>query len=184
MEGLLQKGMASAMGGGQPPQPMASPAAMAGDQAGDAPNVTGEEQKEYERGMAAVMQVIHGDEKGQRAIIGRLDPQNAVGSVAETSANVIFTVDEKIDLNENVIMPLLEELVPLVAEIGQKSKKIQISPKEIEQALATATELVLDNYGVDEEGYAEAAAGVDGAQAEQTYINTLNGGEGAANVQQ
>lgn len=183
MEGLLQKAMPQAMGGGQPPQPMASPEAMAGEQAGaeDAPNVTGDEQAEYDRGMAAVMAMIHKDPKGQKGIIDSLDPQNPVGSVANASVTVITTLDEKIDLLEDVIMPLLEETVPLVAEIGIKSKKIQISPKQIEQALATGTEMLMDHYGVDEESYQEVASGVDPQQASATYDQTLNGGEEVQN---
>ena len=95
MQGLLQKPMAGAVRGGQPPaepQPEASQAAMAGNMADSATqeNVSAEEQAEYNRAMAAAMRVIHGEEKSQRVILDQLDAKNPVGSIARAAGTLII----------------------------------------------------------------------------------------------
>lgn len=160
MEGLLQKIMPGATGAPAAPEPMASPTAMSGAAAGDGetPNVTGEEQAEYERGLAACMKLLHGDAKSQKAIIERIDPANPVGSIAEVIVMIVTTVDDKVDLLEDTIMPLAEELVNLVIEAAVESGRVKkVSPKEAEQILATASELLVDHYGADEEDFQSVA---------------------------
>ena len=169
MEGLLQKIMPGATGAAPAPEPMASPAAMSGEPAGEgeSPNVTGQEQAEYERGLAACMKLLHGDAKSQKAIIERIDPNNVVGSLAEVILMIVTTVDDKVDLAEETILPLCEELVDLVIEAAVESGRVKkVSPKEAEQILATASELIVDHYGVDEEDF-QSVAGSLTPQEEQ-----------------
>lgn len=184
MEGLLQKVMPGATGPSTPPTPMASPQAMSGAAAGDGetPNVTGEEQQEYERGLSACVKMLHGDAKSQMAIVERIDPTNPVGSLAEIIVMVITTVDDKIDLGEDTILPLAEELVDLVIEVATASGRVKsVSSKQAEQILGTATELLIDHYGADEESFQEVAGGLSADQEKElaSQYQTSLSGEGA-----
>lgn len=184
MQGLLQKPLASAVRGGQPPAPPApeaSQAAVNGNMAdGEGmENVSAEEQTEYNRGVAALIRVIHGDPKSQKAILAQLDPENPVGSVAETAATLIMDVGQKLKLPGTVILPLAEEVVPLLLEAGETSGKLKLKSGQAEQALAVTTEILMDRNGVTHEDYAGLIQGMkpeDLKNMQTVYQGALNDG--------
>jgi hypothetical protein len=184
MQGLLQKPMAAAVRGGQPPAPPAPEASQAATQGNMADgdgmeNVTAEEQTEYNRGMAAITRLVHGDPKSQKAVISQLDPKNPVGSIGNTAAVLISDVGQKLKLPSVVILPMVEEVVPLLAEAGEAAGKFQIKPGQAEQAVAVATEILLDQNGVTDEDYAGLINGMgpeDLKNMQTVYQGALNDG--------
>lgn len=185
MAGMLQRPMASAVRGGSAPampEPEASPAAMnqqMADAPGDMENVSAEEQAEYNRGMTAFIKVLHGEEKSQSQILGALDPKNPVGSVAQVASTMIIGIDEKIDLVDTVILPMVEECVPLVAEAAEAAGKFTLKPGQLEQAIATTAEALLDHYGMDDEQYGRVIDGMsdgDLQNLQTVYQGALNDG--------
>jgi hypothetical protein len=169
MENLLRKpvaeGVQQANGGPSPDQ---------GIQTAE----EGATQEDYDRGVAAVTRAIHG--KAQKSILKKLDPKNPVGTIADVAAMAIYMADESEDLHEEVIINLADEAVDLLIEMGQETNRIRkMSPKKVQQAVATTIEALYDYFGVDEAEHSKLAQelGDEGmSQATANYEALLEDG--------
>lgn len=144
---------------GGPQQPPQEQVTNEAQEEGDA--ATPEEQKAYESALGACSKIIHGDDKSHQAVMGMLDEREKIGSLAKASVMLVTQVDAKINMPETILAGVLAQVVDWMLELATVGKKMQFSEKEEEQVLATATDLLLETYGADEDGYNELIQGMD-----------------------
>jgi len=121
---------------------------------------TEQEQAEYERAMNALSKVIYEDDNSNAAIIRMLTPNEKVGSVAKASLLTLQQLDMKFDFDEVVIPELTKETVGRVIDLYQNVHNEEFTEQEVQGALGSTWEGVMEMYQVDEEDYAELTAGM------------------------
>lgn len=143
---------------------------------------TPEEQQAYEAALAASSQIIHGDDSAHAAVMKMLDEREKIGSVAKAAVTIVTQVDSQLDMPETILAGVLAQVVDWLLELAEMGKGMQFSEREQEQVLATATELLLEVYGVDEDEYQGLVGGMDDNQLKgyhQKYQGLLDDGDSA-----
>jgi hypothetical protein len=138
---------------------------------------TPQEQEAYEVALSACSKIIHGDDKAHEAVMKMIDEREKIGSVAKTAVTIITQVDSQIDMPETVLAGVLAQVVDWLIELAETGKGMPFNDREQEQVMATATELMLEVYGVDEDDYQGMVGGMDDAQIQgyqQQYQGLLN----------
>jgi hypothetical protein len=108
---------------------------------------TEEDQAEYQRATDMLSRVLYEDMKTSTAVIDALQPENKVGSVAQAAMLVMKSLDEKADLDENVIPQMTMDVVDRLIDLGEQTKGMQFSDDEAKNALGAAWEGVMQMYG-------------------------------------
>lgn len=121
---------------------------------------TEEEQAAYEQALSLVSRLIHGEDATHAAIMKMLDPREKIGSVAKAAVAVLSEIDGQMDIAEQVLIGVLTQTVDWLMELATVGRGMKFSEKEEAQVLATATELLLEVYGVDEDDYATLTEGL------------------------
>lgn len=154
------------------------------------PSIPGEapasprEQQEYDRARSALAQVIYGDDGTNASIVKALDPDNKVGSVAQTALLVLTQVDDKIDMDEAVVAQATLDTVLMLADVAEQAKGLTFDEMELKQAVAATWEGMLQVFGGDDPiapDFEELSAGLSEdqlAQMGQEYSDLLDYGEG------
>ena len=111
---------------------------------------TPEEQAAYEKAVENLHQVLYEDEERTAGFVQMLDPQDKIGSTVKTSVMLLKMMDEKSDLNENIVAELTVDIADRMIELGETAHDMSFSEKET-QAVACATwEGVMQLFGMDE----------------------------------
>lgn len=165
--------------------PNAAP--QAGSSMSEAPEVgeeqaTPEEQQAYETALAACSQIIHGDDNAHAAVMKMLDPREKIGSLAKAAVTILTQVDSQLNLPETVLAGVLAQVVDWLIELADAARGMAYSEREEEQVLSTATELLLEVYGVDEDEYQGLVGGMGEQQVKgyhDKYQALLSAGDAA-----
>ena len=123
-----------------------------------------EEQEEYEKALAAMHIVLYKNEKSSDQILNMLTPEDKIGSLAKAGMMVISQLDAKLDLDENIIAELTGDVVDNLVELGEQGKGFTFSEQELQAALGSTWEGVMQIYGVDENQYASFTEGMSDEQ--------------------
>ena len=125
-----------------------------------------EEEQLFEEAMTEVGRLFFQDDKvfeSSMAAIGRA-PKPGVG-VGQVAAQIISTVDDKMDLPGDFILPLLETLVPEVARAADEAGLIEVNDKILATAMAQGVKSLEDGgYEIEDEALSEAYGGMDEQQ--------------------
>ena len=139
---------------------------------------TPEEQAAYEKALEDLHQVLYEDEARTAGFVKMLDPQDKVGSTVKTSVTLVKLMDEKSDLDENIIAELTVDIADRMIELGETAHDMQFSEKET-QAIAGATwEGVMQLFGMDEGSMSQMTQGMSEEQLagyEKEYKGFLEG---------
>lgn len=139
-----------------------------------------EDTQEYERAMGAVSKMLHEDDKTSDALVqelaamSQMSPESGGGAnpkidaVVKLTAQIIKNLDDRIDLDENIIGPMIPAVVGQLIELNQAANGVQYSTQEMELALGTSVEAVTSMYPEDEAGQQELA----GEMGEQEIADT------------
>ena len=129
-------------------------------------NVSNEEQAEYARAINALYEVLYQNEKTGQAVADQLELDEKVGSVARTTLLLVKSIDEKLDIDEEVLAQFILDTTNEVLEIAE-SKGIKLSQTEQEQALAAVWEGALIVFGGTDEIQPDYDAFTQGMSEEQ-----------------
>ena len=141
-------------------------------------DATPEEQKEYERSMNAMAQVLYGNEKTSNAIVDQVDPNDKVSSTAKVSMLFMQQLDEKISMDESVVSQMTEETVTRIMELAENRHQLQYDESEAQVILSTTWEGISQLFGMDEAGHSELVNNVGSErlpQLKEQYEAALNG---------
>lgn len=120
-----------------------------------------EVQAEFERGMQGVSRAIYEEEALSDQIIGMINEQEKIGSIAKAVITVITQVDKQLDIAEPVLAPMAVFTADRLMELAETAiPGMQYSEKEQQQIVMTVTELLLATYGVSPERAAQAGEGM------------------------
>lgn len=171
-----------------PAQEVPGPAAdMPGSAApGDEPKTkmepaTAQEQQEYERAMAALHEVLYGNDDTSNTIIKSLQdtPKSKIDPLVKTSLLLIQQIDDKIDLDEAVIAQFTGEVVERLIELSEVRYKTNYSDKEAQTALGATWEGVIQLFdGADQGEFDNLTRNLhpdDIAKSEKMYGELLHG---------
>lgn len=138
-----------------------------------------EEQQEYERAMRALAQVLYSNDKTANSIVDQIDAQgDKVGSTAKVSMLLIKSLDQKVNLNENVVSAVTQETVERIMELSEARHGIQYQPDEAEKILGATWEGIQAMFGGDPQQFAAFSQGLDGSKMgalQQEHEARLNG---------
>jgi len=139
---------------------------------------TPEEQAAYEKAVDELHQVLYEDEERTAGFVQMLDPQDKIGSTVKTSVMLLKMMDEKSDLNENIVAELTVDIADRMIELGETAHDMTFSEKET-QAVAGATwEGVMQLFGMDEESMSQMTQGMSEEELggyEKQYKEFLEG---------
>jgi lipopolysaccharide biosynthesis regulator YciM len=139
---------------------------------------TPEEQKEYERAMQALAQVLYNNPEVANAIVDQIDPNDKVSSTAKVSMLLIKQIDEKIQLDVNVVAEVTKETVGRIEELAEARHGIEYGGREHQVILGSTWEGIQKMFGMEKEEAEALMAGVGGeglADLKQQYDGFLNG---------
>lgn len=171
----------------QPPAPAGAPPAPAGGAPvegappEEAPNVSPQEQAEYERVIGALSKVLYGDNKSHSAIMKQINPKDPFNSITMLAVRVITALDERLDIMETVILGLVPEVVDRLIELAEKSGRVQVSDRDAARIAAATQEQLMQEYETKPEDYAAMVEGVspeEMAEYQNVYKGLKNGQAG------
>ncbi len=137
-----------------------------------------EEQKEYERSMNAMAQVLYSNEKTSNAIVDQVDPNDKVSSTAKVSMLFMQQLDEKINMDESIVSQMTEETVTRIMELAENRHGLEYDESEAQVILSTTWEGISQLFGMDETGHSELVNSVGSdrlPQLKEQYEAALNG---------
>lgn len=137
-----------------------------------------EEQKEYERAMQALAQVLYGNAKTSNAIVDQIDPNDKVGSTSKVSMLFIQQLDEKVDLDESVIAQMVEESVMRIMELAEARHNITYDEREAQMIIGSTWEGIQMMFGMDEQNHTQLVGSFGSdklSQLKEQYEAALNG---------
>jgi hypothetical protein len=110
---------------------------------------TEREQKEYTKAERALATVLYSNEEVSNSILGQIDPNDKIGSVAKASVLLMKTLDEKLDMDDSIIQQMTMETVDRVIELTEKRHGLNFEENEVQATLGAAWEGVMYSFGVD-----------------------------------
>lgn len=139
-----------------------------------------QEQKEYERATAAMHEVLYGSPETSNSVVKALQhtPTEKIDPLVKTSVMIMSQLDEKIDLDENVIAQVTQDLVGRLIEMAETRYSIEYSDVEMQQALGATWEGVTQMFGADEMDYQNFMSTTPQADIQtgaKVYRGALNG---------
>ena len=112
------------------------------DEGGDGPAMPPALEPEYKRCVDALYKVLYGDDTTSRNVLDSLDPdpKGKIESVARTSMLIMHQLDEKLNMQGDVIPYMLLTVVDRLIELLERAKKVAFSDDEIMATVAAAFE--------------------------------------------
>lgn len=145
------------------------------DAAPDAMPATPEEEQVMDAALAEVGKIIYAEDEANDAILqgiaGAKDPADMVGL---TAMQVVEAVDQKMDLPDDFILPLVEPVIIMLVEMADKAGIIEAGDELIERALIAGATHLAEAYELDpaelqalaaDPGIAQTMQGVGGIHA-------------------
>lgn len=126
-------------------------------------------QPEYKRFVTALYQVLYQNEQTSRNVLDTLDPsdQGKIESVAKTTMIVLHQLDQKLNLQGDVIPYALLTIVDRLTELLERAKGVKFSDEEVMQTCAAAFEgakaLIPNEQKAPDEGVAPEGAPTPGS---------------------
>lgn len=140
---------------------------------------TPEEQAEYERAVGALGKVMYEDDNTAGAVVDQLREEDPVGSMVKAAILLVRQIDDRLDLDENVIAQFTMEVADRVIDLYENKFGTELEEADVEKVAAATWEGVLQVYDIDEEDYRQFTQGMppDEVKAmEQQYQEKLGGG--------
>lgn len=137
-----------------------------------------EEQKEYERAMQALSQVLYANDEIANSIVDQIDPNDKVSSTSKVSMLLINQLDQKINMDESVVASVATETVERISELAEARHGIQYGDRELQVIMGSVWEGVQEMFGMEEQDAQALMAGVGGdglADLKGQYEGFLNG---------
>ena len=137
-----------------------------------------EEQKEYERAMQALAQILYSNEKTSNAIVDQINPEDKVSSTAKVSILLMKQLDSKIQLDEGVVAEVTREATARIMELAEARHGLEYGGREEQVILGSVWEGIQSVFGMDQDDAAILMQGIGGdnlAQMKETYEGMLNG---------
>lgn len=126
------------------------------------PNLTPEEQETYDSAMQMTGELLYNNDESHNAIMGLLKEDDPAGSVADATTFVLSKIEETYQGNypEELVLPTADEISDLVLELADEAGVFKVDEKVATDAKSMVSQQLIEDYGVDEQGFAEASAGV------------------------
>ena len=137
-----------------------------------------EEQKEYEKAIDALHQILYEDEERTEGVLQMLNPEDKIGTTVKTTIMLLKQMDERLDLNENIVAELTVDIADRLIELGETAHDMSFSEKETQAVAGAAWEGVLQLFGIDEESMSQMTQGMGEEQLagyEKEYKGFLEG---------
>jgi len=99
------------------------------------PNVTNDEQAEYERVAEGMGDILYRDEKMSAAVEQSINADDKMGSTIQTGISLMKALDDRMDIDGIVVGQITQDLAGALMELGE-AKGIQYTPRESQQILA------------------------------------------------
>lgn len=173
--------MAAMAGEAQPPQPAPQQGMPPQEPQEQRPDLEGPElEQAFEEAKAEVGELLYKNTDMSDRIIKMADKREKVGSVAKAVVLVVTELDKQVDFPEEVLAGITawtaDRVIELVTE--DASVDLEYNEKEAKQVVMTATELMLDAYGVTPEERQMLGQGMKPEQLSELdslYKGALNG---------
>lgn len=146
--------------------------------AGSEEAATPEEQAEYERAVGALGKVMYEDEESSEAILDQLREEDPIGSITKASVLLVRQLDDRLDLDENVIAQFTLEVVDRMVDLYQEKTGQPLEDADVEKVVASTWEGIMQVYDIDEEDYRQFTDGLSEDEVksmEQSYKQKLGG---------
>jgi len=108
------------------------------------------EQKEYERAMRALMNVLYENDSTSNAIMQQINPEDPISSTVKAGVLLINELDKKVDMDENIIAPVTMEVVTRLMELAENRHGIEFQENEGQAIMGATWEGVMTSFGVDQ----------------------------------
>lgn len=142
---------------------------------------TPQEQRNYERAMNVVAQLVYGKKKDMAdSIADSIVADNKPGSLIQTGLIVIDKVGDAVEIDFVILPELIDDTVNLLADAASNKNGIEISPEEADAAKMGIFEAVISTVGGDspmQEDFQELTEGMSPQEIEQMkqqYFSKLN----------
>lgn len=133
------------------------------DQESDS-NVSPEEQDAYDRVVSAGMHILYDDQTHDGVMkmlqAGEKNPAQAMANVVTM---MVTQLDEKSGgkIPEDIILPVTEEFLPMVAELADKAKIFTPDDRTMNLAMQQTVQMLGEQYGMNEADIKEAIGKLD-----------------------
>jgi hypothetical protein len=146
---------------------------------GEEEQATPEEQAAYDQALEALHKVLYEDEERSNGIVDMIQAEDKIGSVVKASLMIIKQLDEKIDMDENIIAEITVDTADRLMELAETAHNISFSEQETKAVAGATWEGVMQLFGMDEESVKEMTAGMSPEQIqgyEKEYAGYVAGG--------
>ena len=136
-----------------------------------------EEQKEYERAMMALSQILYSNDKTANSIVDQVDPNDKVSSTSKVGMLLINQLDKKIQLDTNVVAQVTQDVVERISELAGARHNIEYGGRELQVIMGSVWEGVQEMFGMEQQDAQALMSGVgDGlSDLKGQYEGFLNG---------
>jgi hypothetical protein len=154
----------------------------------ETPNVTNDEQAEYQRVAEGMGDMLYRDDKMSNAVEQMLNPDDKMGSTIQAGVILMQQLDDRLDMDGLVVSQVTQDMSNGLMEIGE-AKGLQFTPREMQQVTAGIWEGVMAVWGGEDEtmneDYATVTEGMAPEEIEEakaSYQQLLNEGTGAGEM--
>ena len=152
------------------------------------PNVSADEQAEYDRAADGLSDMLHQNEEMSTKITDGLLKEDPIGSTIQAATIVIQQLDERIDMDSAVIPQITSDTVEMLVELGE-AKGLSFTGRQVQQVMGGTWEAVMIMFGGEDESinedYATMTQGMGQAEIEDSmasYQQLTNEGDGAGEL--
>lgn len=130
------------------------------------------------RGTAAIKKALFADEKASEQFVKAIRPDDAEGSITQTAITLVTQIDQKLNLPERVLAPLIVVAVGELMDLAEAAHGITFDDQQKKRVVMAAWEGLLLSYDADPRAAAQVAASADEQtqqQAVQEYKQAMDG---------
>lgn len=140
-----------------------------------------EEEKLMQEAIQEAGRLLYESDSASAAVVETVQSATEPGQgVGVAAAEVVIAVDQKMDLPEDFIIPMLEAVLPLVAEMAEAAG-VEGSEESADGALVHAIKEIAAEYEIDPAQLQELMAEVgpdEAMQHAQKFEKHMTGGQG------
>lgn len=134
---------------------------------------TPEEEAELQRAQGALAKVLYENDASFQSVVKKLSASEVppINRLADTTVMLVAEIDNKINLDEVVIMEFAATVYDAVYEIAVTAQAFELDDATIKQGLMVTLQVIMESYGVSEEDFNQFAESI-GEQGASQLINT------------
>lgn len=142
-------------------------------------DATDEENREYEKAVAALDEMLYEVDNTAKGIAKMIDPNNKIETTTKANLTVLNQLDESLDLDEVVVPQITSDIVDKVSELAEARYGIEYTERDLQATLGATWEGALQMFGIEPQDFSNFMQGFDKGQVDQlrgAYEGFLGGG--------